>query len=139
MSLLINALKKFRHESSPSLPLDNSEIKQVAKLGKVAKIVLLSSSAVALIAITAVASVLIFRHMEKSHMAKAMQGKTGQMQKMQSLMASGQDGNAAEPSAEGEVDLKAQMQQKMQGGAARNPATSAEGQPNAGGGLQAKL
>ncbi len=37
------------------------------------------------------------------------------------------------------MDLKAQMQQKMQGGAARNPATSAEGQPNAGGGLQAKL
>ena len=138
MSLLINALKKFRHESSPSLPLENSGLKQVAKLGKVAKIVLISSSAVTLIAITAVASVLIFKHMEKARIAKAMQGKSGQIQKIQALMAGGQGGNAAEPSAEGKVDLRAQLQQKMQEGAAANTATSAVGQPNAGG-LQAKL
>ncbi len=164
MSLLINALKKFRHESSPSLPLENSGIKQVAKLGKVAKLVLISSSAVTLIAVTAVASVLIFKHMEKARIAKAMQGKTGQMQKMQELMAGSQSGNVTAPSAEGQADLRAQLQQKMQGGAAGNTsptlsqppsrsggqgsaatasthsanATSAAGQPNTGG-LQAKL
>ncbi len=137
MSLLINALKKFRHESAPSLPLENSGLKQVTKLGKVAKIVLISSSAVALIAITAVASILIFKHMEKARIAKSMQGESAKIQKIQALMVGGQGGHAAEPSAEGKVDLRAQLQQKMQRGAAANIATSPASQPKASG-LQAK-
>jgi len=113
MSLLINALKKYRQESTASLtPESGGDNKDLKKI-KIKKTLIFGLIIVIVILLTVIGSFLIFKHIEKQRIANVMQSKTAKIQQIKAALAKNAGGAASSAPAEG-GGLRARLAQKMQ-------------------------
>ena len=128
MSLLIDALKKYRQEATSSLAgAENIVANRVSQGLKAKKIVCISLITVIVIALTATVSFLAFKHIEKKRITHAVQGKIAQVQKVKALLEEKKAAGAETSEAPGALreKLKQRMQQKNENEApAENSATT---------------
>lgn len=123
MSLLIDALKKHRLTSAPSMAqAEGDALKSVAP-GKAKKIVIISLITVIVITLTATASFLFFKHMEKKRIAQTVQGKMEQMQKIKALIEEKSEGSGpgkalgidkGSETQQGSAKLREKLMQRIQ-------------------------
>lgn len=113
MSLLIDALKKYRHESASTLLQAEGDVIKRVLPGRTKKIVLISLVVVIVVSITSMASFLIFKHLEKKRIEQGMQGKMAELQKIKAKLAE-KSGEAAAGSEAPAGGLRAKLEQRMQ-------------------------
>ena len=120
MSLLIDALKKHRLTSTPSLAQVGGDALQSASPGRTKKIILIGLIAVIVIVLTATVSFLIFKHIEMA-----------QMQKIKAMMEARSGGAAKGPGAsEGSGEIREKLMQRMQQKNENEPVSSVSALPS---------
>ena len=127
MSLLIDALKKYRQEATSSLVgAESSVANRISQGLKAKKIVCISLITVIVIALTATISFLVFKHIEKKRITQAVHGKLEQVHKAKALIEEKRGEAAAGSRSPDELreTLKQRMQQKTEN-QAPTPASAA--------------
>ncbi|MES2203954.1 MAG: tetratricopeptide repeat protein [Pseudomonadota bacterium] len=115
MSLLIDALKKHRLTSAPSTAQVGGDALKSISSGRTKKIIIISLIAIIVIALTAISSFLIFKHIEKKRMTQMIGGKAEQIQKVKELLEKKSGETEKTPnSPEGSGELREQLKQRMQ-------------------------
>lgn len=119
MSLLIDALKKHRLTSTSSLADVGADALKKVSSGRTKKIVLVSLVTVIVVSLTATASFLIFKHLEKKRITQSLEGKIEKVEKVKALLEkkSGElDIQSEAPIASEELrqKLKQEIEQKTQ-------------------------
>lgn len=118
MSLLIDALRKHRQESTPLLLQPESSHNESGNIqsGKFKKILIVSFVLVIVIVLTAMGSFLLFKHMEKKHITQAVHGKMAELQQVKAKLAerSGEAPSQSLSKSPAAGELRSRLEQRMQ-------------------------
>ncbi len=87
MSLLIDALKKYRQESTPEIQTIEHAQPSSGSMTKAKKIVFISLIVIIIVGLTTIISFLSFKHIEKKRIVTALQAKENNVQQLKSLMS----------------------------------------------------